>query len=179
MLHGIAYPPLHTIEHLEGKGNFAVSKYYKLPFRFFYRHKFKMIVKMMGKQRYHRILDFGSGSGIFRTELQRHGNFVMCVDKGVNRLHLKYDAVVCASVLEFCNLNETLTYLKSIMKPGATLFVASPMQTKWTMRYFNAIGDTHTRNSHFQIKEAVEQHFKLQEYTEWLGLYFAIKATIA
>ena len=181
MLHSVAYPPLHTIEHLEGKGNYAVSKYYKLPFRFFYRHKFKMIVDMMGKNKYLRILDFGSGSGIFRTELQRHGQFITCIDKDENfhiRTFWKYDAIVCASVLEFCDLDKVLLELKSILRPEGSIFIASPMQTNWTLRYFNMIGDTNARNSHFQIKEAVERHFKIEEYKEWFGLYFAIKAKL-
>jgi len=176
MLHSIKYPTYESIKHLEGKGNFAVSKYYTLPFKPFYRHKFKMIIDLMGGEHFNRILDFGSGSGIFRTELQRHSNFVFCIDKGAKLPKIKFDAVICASVLEFCDLDDTLSDLSSMMKDGAKIFIASPMQNRLSNLYFKLVRSNFTRNSHEQIKSAVKTYFKLESYNEWMGLYFSIKA---
>lgn len=163
------------MRHLEGLGNYAVSRYYKLPFKPFYRHKFKMIIDMMGGEKFNRILDFGSGSGIFRSELQRHANFVMCIDKSSQRPKIKFDAIVCASVLEFCDLGTTLSELKSMLKEGGYLFIASPMRSKLSNLYFKLINDGNKRNSHQDIKAAVEQFFYVRSYTEWCNLYFSMK----
>ena len=178
MLYSVQYPPLSSISHLEGKGNFAVSKYYKLPFRPFYRHKFKMIVDMIGDSEYGKVLDFGTGSGIFRTELLNHANSVVCVNENtpINPLW-RFDAIICASVLEFCHLYSVVSNLYSLLNPGGILYVASPMDTRLSQSYFKLIGDNKLRHSHDLIKSVIETKFQLKEYKEWMGLYFALKAT--
>ena len=178
MSHSISYPPLSSIKHLEGKGNFAVSKYYKLPFRPFYRHKFKMIVDMIGNSKYEKILDFGSGSGIFRTELLRHAKLVSCIneDNAIINSDWRFDAIICASVLEFCHLYSTVSRLYSLLNPGGVLYVASPMDTRLSQGYFRLIGDNKLRHSPELIKSVISGKFKIEEYKEWMGLYFALKA---
>lgn len=178
MLHSVQYPPLSSIKHLEGKGNFAVSKYYKWPFRPFYRHKFKMIVDMMGDNYYQRILDFGAGSGIFNTELMCHANYVTSIDKdSAFNPTWRFDAIICASVLEFTHLYSTVYMLSKFLNHNGTLYVASPMESKASRFYFQLIGDEHIRHSQEVIKQAVNKHFEIKEYKEWMGLYFALKAT--
>ena len=177
MLHSVQYPPLSEVAHLEGKGNFAVSKYYKWPFKPFYRHKLSMIVDMMGDSHYNRLLDFGAGSKIFYPELQRHANFVTCVDKfSVINPSWRFDAIVCASVLEFVSLNEIVKILCYIMAPHGVIYVASPMETKLSKFYFNLIGDKLTRHSHQEIKLAIMNNFILEEWKTWNRLYFCLKA---
>ena len=177
MLHSIQYPPLESLKHLEGKGNFAVSKYYKWPFKPFYRHKFKMIIDMMKDEHYNRVLDFGAGSAIFRPELLSHSNFVTCVDKSspINPLW-KFDAIVCASVLEFCHLPFTVDMLSKIMVLKGALYIASPMDTNLSRWYFKLIKDTNHRHSHKLIKQSIKKHFFIEDYKEWHGLYFSMKA---
>ena len=177
MFHSISYPPLSSIKHFEGKGNFAVRKYYDFPFLFFYRHKLKMIVDMMGDDKFDRILDFGAGSGIFHTELIKHAKSVTCVNED-SKLNpdWRFDAIICASVLEFCHLYSTVSRLHSLLNPGGVLYVASPMDTKFSNFYFKAIKDTKMRHSHELIKSVVSSKFKIEEYKEWMGLYFALKA---
>ena len=160
---------------MEGAGNFAVSKYYKLPFRPFYRHKFQMMIDMIHGKKYNRILDFGAGSGIFREELLRHSNFVTCVDRYCHPLW-RFDAIFCASVLEFCDLSNTLRQLHNACVDGGALYVASPMDTKLSRLYFKIIGNREKRHTHKKIMKAVRDTFKIVEYKEWLNLYFAIKA---
>lgn len=178
MLHSVSYPPYSSLKHLEGKGNFAVSRYYNFPFRYFYRHKLKMIVDMIGDSKFERILDFGSGSGIFRSELLKHAKTVSCIneDTPINP-HWRFDAVICASVLEFCNLNCTIGNIDRLLNPGGVLFVGSPMDTRFTQMYFRFIKDRNFRHSHKTIKSVIQTKFKIEEYKEWMGLYFALKAT--
>ncbi len=173
----LTLPKYSSISHEEGKGNWAVKKYYQFPHRFFYRHKLRMITDMMDK-RYHNILDYGSGPGVFTPELKKHAHFVTSYDlNSTFDPRWKFEAVVCASVLEFLPLMETLKQINQILKPGGSLFIASPMETKWTNKYFNSIGDKNQRHCHREIKYLVNKVFKLETYKEWLGLYFAIKAT--
>ena len=177
MLYSLQYPPIKDIANLEGKGNFAVSKYYQWPFRPFYRYKFKMVVDMMRGEHYSRLLDFGAGSRIFKPELLRHANFVSCVDKDsvINPLW-RFNAIVCASVLEFTHLYHTLSMLQGLMHPASVLYVASPMDSLATRWYFKLIKDSYIRHPHGVIKQAIEKYFIIKEYKEWMGLYFALKA---
>ena len=177
LLHSVKYPSFKSIKHLEGKGNFAVSKYYKWPFRPFYRHKLKMIVDMIGDDKFQRILDFGSGSGIFRQELLRHAKSVSCIDIDTTiNPHWRFDAIICASVLEFTHLYPTVDTLYNLLSPGGVLYVASPMDTKLSRAYYKLIKDDNYRHSHKTIKSVLEAKFNIKEHKEWMGLYFALKA---
>lgn len=176
MPHRISYPPFESLKHLENTGNFAVSKYYKLPFRPFYRHKFKMIVEMMDDKKYDRILDFGAGSGIFEKELLKHGDQIYQIDEDSIVPPFLYDAIICASTLEFCDLSLTIDFLYNHLALGGDLFIASPMQTALSSFYFKTIRNSSYRHSHQYIKISVRRKFKITDYKEWMGLYFAIKA---
>lgn len=170
--------PYSEIKHLEGIGNFAVSKYYKFPFSFFYRHKLKMSIKMLEKSVYKNILDFGTGSGILLPELRKHAQFAKGIDKlDVIDKRWKYDVVICNSVLEFVDLKSTLTLLKSILSPKGILIVASPMDNWLSRLYFRLIKDRYSRHSHKKILTEISKHFKIRKYKTWLGLYFAVRAT--
>lgn len=167
--------PYSEIKHLEDTGNFAVSKYYRFPYRIFYRKKFKMAVSFLDKG-YKSILDFGSGPGILIPELKRRAVVV----KGVDKLDIidprwKYDVIMCNSVLEFVDLNRVLYTLRCLT--GGFLVVASPMDTWITRLYFKLIGDKNYRHSHLKIISEVSKKFNIVEYKTWLGVYFALKAT--
>ena len=172
-------PSFASLRHLEGTGNFAVKKYYTFPYRFFYRHKLRMIVNLMPrKEIYHNILDFGAGSGIFEPELKRYALFVKRFDTNdVIDKRWRFDAIVCASVLEFCQLPHTIGLLHSLLKPGGKLYVASPMETGLTKAYFKWIKDTNKRNSHTKILSDISKQFRIEEYHSWMDLYFAVRAS--
>lgn len=176
ILHTLSLPPYSSLKEHEGKGNYAISKYYKFPYRIFYRHKLKMIINLM-EGRYKNCLDYGAGPGIFTRELKKHCDNVISHDfnKPVD-LRWKFDLIICASVLEFCHLNATLEFLKGVLKPGGTLIVASPMETPLSKYYFKAIEDMNIRYSHTKIIEAIQKKFKVEKKKEWLGLYFALRA---
>ena len=178
LLHPLRLPDYHSIKGWEGKGNWTVKKYYQFPYRFFYRHKFRMIVDMIPKGKiYRNILDFGTGPGIFMEELKRHALFVKGFDKGDNiDPRWKYEAIVCASVLEFCSLDLMLPLLSQILHPKGNLLIASPSSNWFTEGYLKLAGDKHFRNNHKTILSKVSKYFRIVEYHDWLGLYFSIKA---
>jgi len=178
MRNRLSLPPLQGIKHLDGKGNFAVKKYYAFPFSFFYQKKLRMILNLLDRKRiYRNILDFGSGEAeIFKPELSKRALNVKCVDK-VSEINVrwKFDVVVCSSVLEFCNLNPVLNRIRQICQPYGMLVGASVMDTWATRLYFKLIGDKQKRKSHKEILEAVHKHFFIVEQYEWFGLYLSFK----
>lgn len=169
-------PSYSSLKQHEGSGNYAIKPYYRFPKRFFYRHKLKMIVDMMRPGLYRNIMDFGAGPGIFTPELQRHGLWVTKIDHLtiINPLW-RFDLIVCASVLEFCELDFTLKMLKGLLAFKGEIIIASPMQTKLSKLYFQIIKDKNTRHSHQKILDRFSHYFRVEKYKEWLGLYFAMK----
>ncbi len=178
MLDRLELPPLLEIAHLEGKGNYAVKKYYAFPFSLFYRHKLKMILKYLNGKRYGAILDFGGGEPqIFNKTLRKYSSVVHCADRKEEiNTAMKYDVIVCASVLEFVWLSTTVPVLKAILKPSGMILIASPMRSKLSNFYFNLIKDKGSRSSHEQIMGVIRRYFKVVSYNEWFGLYFSCKA---
>lgn len=178
MFNSLTLPPYDSLIKYEGKGNYAIWKYYKFPYSFFYRHKLKMMVAMMDKGRiYRNCLDFGSGPGIFTEELRKHSLKIKQLEKGeAVDPRWKFDLVVCASVLEFVELEPTLVTLKNMLTPGGQIIIASPMESIFSRFYFNKIKDSKRRHHPNKIIFEVSRKFRIVKMKEWLGLYFCIKA---
>ncbi len=177
MFNSIALPSYDSLKKFEGKGEWAIGKYYQWPYSFFYQHKLKMIISHMGDRFYRNILDFGSGPGIFSRELHRHAHFVTEYDLGTAiDPRWNFDIIVCASSLEFVHLNHTLKMLKSMLKRGGFLIVASPMDSLLSRLYFKKTGVARSCHSHLEIIEAVKKHFTIVEQKSWMSLYFSLKA---
>jgi len=179
LLNPIKLKPYDAVKKLEGTGNFAVSKYYRQPYRFFYRKKLYMMRNLIEKKnrKYHNALDFGSGSGILLPELSRYAHYALTCD--VNSIidpRSQYEIIVCGSVLEFCHLDFTMKLLKKKLKLVGQLIVASPMKTFMSDMYFKSIKDDNQRHGHKDIIAHIKNHFKIEVYQEWLGLYFALRA---
>ena len=182
MLHrstNLRLPPYSSLKQYEGKGNYAIWKYYNLPYSLFYCKKLKMIVSLMSEGNiYHNILDYGSGPGIFEEELKRYAIAVKKLEIGeVIDPRWRFDAIVCASVLEFVDLKITLILLKNLLKPGGKLYVGSPMQSVLSRTYFKFIGDKNKRIHHMKIISEISKQFRIEKYTTWMSLYFAIRAS--
>ncbi len=180
MLHSLTLPPYRTVEKFEGQGNYAVCRYYFWPFRFFYRHKLKMIVKMLEKGKiYRNILDFGAGPAkIFQGELSKHALRVKCVDYKEEIPHnAKFDVIVCASVLEFTDLEKTIDKLCTANARSGMIIVASPLKNWLTTLYFKLIGDKNKRHTRFDIEKALLRYYYILEEKKWLGLYFCLKGS--
>ena len=177
MLHSLALPEYRKVKDYEGGGNYAISRYYKFPFRFFYRQKLRMLVELLGPKIHKNILDFGSGKAeIFREELEKHALQVKCVDmqEPIN-LEWRFDVVVCASVLEFTHLPVCLSTLKKIIRPNGMIVVSSPMDTWLSRLYFKLIKDKNSRHSHLEILKEASKYFFIVKYKEWFGMYFSFK----
>lgn len=180
MFNSIYYPltlkPYNSVKHLEGKGNWAVSKYYNFPYRYFYRHKVKMIVDLLRKDsKYHNILDFGTGPGLYTPELKKYSLFIKSVDRLEHvSLRWRFDIVLCSSVLEFVSLPSTLSVLHSILKKDGRLIVASPMCNVLTDLYLR--NDPQDRHHHETIIKRIKKKFVIEKINKWMGLYFALRA---
>lgn len=179
MLHSLALPPYESVKHLEGKGGYAVDKYYRHPYKFFYKKKLEMVLSYLTPGRlYMSILDFGCGQAkILLPSLQRRACFVDSVDR-IEDVDTKadYSVIVCASVLEFVDLPRYLKVLREALHKNGMLIVASPMQTFFAEYYFHLIKDRKRRHSHKDILATVRKHFYVSGYKEWFGLYFSFKA---
>lgn len=171
--------PYSDLKQFEGKGNYAIWKYYKLPYSFFYRKKLKMIVSLMPKGKiYRNILDYGSGPGIFEEELNCHALSVKKFEIGETiDPRWRFEAIVCASVLEFTDLKTTIMLLKNLLMPQGVLYVGSPMQTFLSKTYFKAIGDKNRRRHHDKIIHEISRELRIEKYITWMNLYFAIRAS--
>ena len=166
---------------LDERGDVAYSKYYFYPYRPFYRKKLYMMRSLMDKGRiYKNILDFGSGSGIFTTELARYTFMARAWDKANDKpldSRARFELIVCGSVLELVDdLDESMAYLRSLSYPGSQLIMASPTDNLMCKAYFKLMGDTSRRHSPSTILKAINRWFDIVEVKHWAGLYFACKA---
>ena len=175
----IKFPELSSLLKYEGGGNYAISKYYRYPYRLFYRKKLYIARSLMKKDFVYRtILDFGSGPGIFTPELKQHAMAVKNYEPGVIiDKRSRFDCIVALSVMEFLeNLPEEIEWLRRVSTFHTQLIVVSPMKSTLSRFYFNLIGDKRVRNSSENILSAIKKHYEILEYGEWFGLYFYIKA---
>ena len=171
-------PLYESLKEHEGKGNFAIKKYYQFPFSLFYRHKLKMILSLMDS-RYRSILDFGSGPGIFLPTLRKRSDVVVGFEKGDKfDPRWSFSLVICASVLEFCDLTPTIGFIRILMSKKGELIIASPMDTWISRLYFKLINDKNVRHSHKVILEELKRWYVIESYKEWFGLYFLCKARL-
>lgn len=131
---------------------------YKFPIKYVQQYRFKAILKLLGNSSYNRLLEFGTGSGIFLPELSTrcenlyacdvHPNFdgigKMLSHYGIKNVDLRqqgiektdypdnyFDAIVAVSVLEFVNdLHMAINEIKRILKPDGCFVTICPMQSK-------------------------------------------------
>ena len=178
MFYRLTLPNYEVIKEYEGKGNHAVSKYYKFPFAYFYQKKLKLILREM-RVRYKNIMDFGAGPGIFVPELKKRSSSVLAYEpEQLIDPRWKFDLIVCASVLEFCELPHTLLVIRSMMTKDSEMIVSSPMDSWITRLYFWLIGDKTLRHSHTLIHNHIDRYFHVETYKKWFGIYFVIRAKL-
>ena len=180
MSNNLILPPLSQVIDHEGKGNFAVSKYYTWPFRYFYCKKLGMIMDMLDEGRvYKSTLDFGAGAArIMERTLKTRTWKYTAIDLDDAQPIEKFDLIVCGSVLEFVDIDDTLKYFKKHLLQGGQIIGSSPMKSILSSIYFTLVNDNMTRHSHKSIMESLEKHFYIVHKREWMGLYFSFKATL-
>ena len=132
---------------------------YKFPIKFIQLYRFKTLTRLLGNVIYPRLLEIGTGSGIFLPELARHCDSLYASDihpyfenidhllnyYNVRNYELKsqsiektdypdnfFDAIVGVSVLEFVdNLDAALTEIKRILNKDGVFLTICPMESKF------------------------------------------------
>lgn len=130
---------------------------YKFPIKYIQLYRFKRILKLLGKEKYSKLLEAGTGSGIFLPELSKHcehlfacdihDNFeninALCTEYGIRNYNLSkqsidstnfpdesFDAVVAVSVLEFVpDIQKAVSEIKRIMKKDGIFITICPMES--------------------------------------------------
>lgn len=131
---------------------------YKFPIKYVQLYRFKAIIKLLGDKKYSRLLEIGTGSGIFLPELSLHceklyasdihPHFVKIEDLlkhyNIKDYEVKsqsiqktdypdnyFDAIVAVSVLEFVDdLQASISEIKRILKKDGLFFTICPMDSK-------------------------------------------------
>lgn len=173
LTHPLKFKPYHSVKHLEGEGNWAISKYYKWPYRYFYRHKIRMIEMMLRDRRYRSAIDFGCGPAILVNQWHEYAEDVFLVDEYDQLPNKKVDLIICSSVMEFVDdLDKTFSDLAKCLEDNGDIVVASPMYSFSSEAYFAIINDRNKRHGHADILTAMSKHFDMRHYRTWLDLYF-------
>jgi len=131
---------------------------YKFPIKYIQLYRFKTITRLLGNKKYGRLLEVGTGSGIFLPELAQHCEKLCACDvhphiEEIDKLAKYYkfkdyelksqsiertdypdnhfDAIVAVSVLEFVDdLQAAINEIKRILKKDGIFLTICPMQNK-------------------------------------------------
>ncbi|MEO8416365.1 MAG: class I SAM-dependent methyltransferase [Ginsengibacter sp.] len=131
---------------------------YKFPIKYIQKYRFERIVKLLGNEKYHSLLEVGTGSGIFLPELSKHCEHlyacdihtefdnidVLCKKYRIKDYQLStqsiektnfpdesYDAIIAVSVLEFVpDIQRVITEIRRILKREGVFITICPMESK-------------------------------------------------
>ena len=131
---------------------------YSFPISLVQKYRFNIVTRLLGETKYPRLLEIGTGSGIFIPELSRHCSKLFACDIHDNYGHIaemlsryevtncevgrqnieatdypdnSFDAIVAVSVLEFVrDLAKALREIERIMKSDCVFITICPMQSR-------------------------------------------------
>lgn len=131
---------------------------YKFPIKYIQLYRFNTTASLLGKGIFPRLLEVGTGSGIFLPELSRHCEKLYALDihhhfenidnllrkHNISNYELKsqsiekteypddyFDAIVAVSVLEFVSdLQAAINEIKRIVKKNGVFITICPMNSK-------------------------------------------------
>jgi ubiquinone/menaquinone biosynthesis C-methylase UbiE len=132
---------------------------YKFPIKYVQLYRFKTITRLLDNKKYPRLLEVGTGSGIFLPELSKHCEELFACDihphvENIDNLLKHYnisnydlrsesiertdypddyfDAIVAVSVLEFVDsLELAISEIKRILKKDGVFLTICPMENKF------------------------------------------------
>jgi ubiquinone/menaquinone biosynthesis C-methylase UbiE len=132
---------------------------YIFPIKYIQLYRFKTVARLLGNQVYPKLLEVGTGSGIFLPELARHcENLYACdihpyidnIELLLNRYNILnheiksqsiqktdypdnyFDAIIAVSVLEFLgDLQAALIEIRRILKKDGVFITICPMKSKF------------------------------------------------
>jgi ubiquinone/menaquinone biosynthesis C-methylase UbiE len=131
---------------------------YSFPINIIQKYRFNKILQLLGNAKYSRLLEIGTGSGIFLPELSKHCSNLYACDIHDNYGHIaellrhykiknceagrqnieatdypdnSFDAIVAVSVLEFvADIKKALREINRILKPDGIFITICPMESK-------------------------------------------------
>jgi len=148
---------------------------YQFPIKYIQRIRFKAILKLMGDKIYDKLLEIGTGSGIFLPELSRHSQNLyaidihdkmeavekLCkatsIDVKIDRCPIEntpyqdemFDIIIAVSVLEFVGeLNKALSEIRRLLKPNGIFLTICPQQSK-LLDFFLSVYSTKSPDEEF------------------------------
>jgi ubiquinone/menaquinone biosynthesis C-methylase UbiE len=147
-----------------------VQLYYSWYAGWFYRHRLRMVSNLLDGESFNKLLEIGTGSGIFLLELLKHARLAFGMDihptfhgvrkmleregADLSRVELKhgdifnipytdhsFDAVVCVSVLEhFIDPRPALVEIQRVIRPQCPIILGFPADTTITRLIFASLG---------------------------------------
>ena len=134
--------------------DYTLKRYFHPWQKFPYLARFKIVLKLLGEEKFDNFLDAGFGSGIFIPELKKITQNLYGIDlhpevdlvkKIINNKRIPvnlqkadltnlpfpenfFDGILCLSVLEFVSdIEKAISEMKRVTKPGATIIIGVPV----------------------------------------------------